>query len=129
MAVRKRSKSTKRNGQAFGVIVEELRGHFRVYGEALAALRQTMDERFDQVDRLFGAMDRRFADVDRRFDQVDQRFTEVDRRFDHVDRRLDRTDSDIGLVKAAVLEHARELKEIRVILEKKADREEVPPPS
>ncbi len=50
------------------------------------------DRRFDEVDRRFDTIDRRLEGHDKRFDEVDQRFDEVDRRFDEVDRRFDEVD-------------------------------------
>jgi hypothetical protein len=59
------------------------------------------------------------------FAEVDRRFGEVDRRFEQVDRRLDRLEQDVGLVKIAVVDHARDLKEIRAALGNKVDRHEL----
>ncbi|MGH7270377.1 MAG: hypothetical protein ACREJ3_08085 [Polyangiaceae bacterium] len=81
----------------FTVVVEEMRGQFKVFGEALQGLRGEVVSGFEEVHR---------------------RFEEVHRRFEHVDHEL-------GLVKAAVIEHGRELRESRAELVKKVDREEV----
>jgi uncharacterized coiled-coil protein SlyX len=50
--------------------------------EALAALEQRMDRRFERVDR-------RFEGVDRRFDALDQRIDALDRKLDHRTAALD----------------------------------------
>src|SRR5580704_7697763 len=95
----------------FTVVLEDIRSQFRVFGEALQGVRETMDARFDAVDR--------------RFDAVDRRFDAVDRRFDAVDARADRTDGELALVKTAVLENNRELKELRGAMTRLVDRDEV----
>jgi hypothetical protein len=99
MAARKKkpSKQPTAGAHDFAVVTEELRGQFKVFGEALQGFR----------------------------DHVDRRFEQIDQRFDRVDRRFDRVDQEMGLLKSAVLEHGRELKEIRAGLEKKVDRNEV----
>jgi tetrahydromethanopterin S-methyltransferase subunit G len=65
-------------------------------------LRDTMSERFQEVDVQFNAvraeMDQRFGAVDQRFDSVDQRFEAVDQRFDSVDQRFDSVDQRFGAV-------------------------------
>jgi hypothetical protein len=76
---------------AFVVVLETLRGDFKVFGEALADVK---------------------AEV--RADISSLR-TEVHAGFERVDREL-------ALVKSAVLEHGRELREIR---DRKVDRDEV----
>jgi len=64
---------------------------------------------------------------------------EFGRRFDAADARADRTDGELALVKAAVLENSREIREVRgdlhevrgavarieLALDKKVDRDEV----
>jgi hypothetical protein len=69
----------------FTVVLEDIRSQFRLFGEALQGIRETMDARFDAVDRRFNA----------------------------VDARADRTDGELALVKVAVLENNRELKALR----------------
>ena len=69
------------------VVLEDMRSHFKSFGEALQGLSQ----------------------------QVDARFAQVDARFDGVDR-------EINLVKCAVLENSRELRDIRAT---KVSRDEV----
>jgi len=51
------------------------------------------DKRFDEVDRRFDAVDKRLEGHDKRFDEVDKRFDEVDKRFDEVDKRFHEVDS------------------------------------
>ena len=95
----------------FTVVLEDIRSQFRVFGEALQGIRETMDARFGAVDC--------------RFDAVDRRFDAVDRRFDAVEARADRTDGELALVKVAVLENSRELKELRGAVSRLVDRNEV----
>jgi hypothetical protein len=97
--------------RGFSVVVEELRLQFKVFGEALGALR----------------------------DEVAAGFEQVDRRFEQVDHRLGKVEGEVGflrkelvLVKTVVVEHSGELKEIRGAVarleqkvDKKVDREQV----
>jgi hypothetical protein len=74
----------------FTVVLEDIRSQFRVFGEALQGIRETMDARFDAVEA-----------------------------------RADRTDGELALVKVAVLENNRELKELRGAVSRLVDRDEV----
>jgi chromosome segregation ATPase len=123
----------------FTVVLEEMRSQFKVFGEALFGFREQMEasfaevhERFEQVDRRFEQVDRRFEQVDRRFEQVDRRFEQVDRRFEQIDKRFEHIEFDIVLIKSAIMEHGRELRDLHAggarieeKLERKVDREEV----
>jgi chromosome segregation ATPase len=76
-------------GGGFAVVLEDLRGQFDAFGEALQGLREH---------------------IDRRFDSVDQRFESVDRRFESVERQL-------GLLTDAVRTHSRDLRRIETGLD------------
>jgi phosphate uptake regulator len=114
----------------FLVVLEDVRSQFKVFGEAL----QVVNEKVDRLDRHvtsgFERVDREMAT---RFERVDR---EMATRFEHVDREMatgfERVDRELGLVKAVVLEHGRELRQIRggmtrleAVMEKKVDRDEV----
>jgi hypothetical protein len=118
MATKKKSGRSPSAARGFAVVVEEMRSQFKVFGEALQGLCERVDAGFAQVDVRFAQVDARFAQVDARFGQVDTRFGQVDR--------------EIGLLKTAVLENGRDIRDVRntlsrveVALEKKVDREEV----
>lgn len=78
-----RAPRARRGERAYAVVLEDLASKFTVFGEALEGLRQTMFAEFRQIDR---------------------RFEQIDRRFEQIDRRFDRLESDVRLVKLAVLE-------------------------
>ena len=103
-------KTTSSEARAFAVVLEEIRAQNKVFGEGQQLLREQMPAGFAEVNH-------RFEQVDRRFERVEHNITEI---------RQDITDvrQHVGLVKIAVLDHSRELKEIRVGLEKKVDRDE-----
>jgi len=90
--------------RAATVVVEQMQGQFRAFGESLDGLRE-------QMTRGFAEMNRRFAEVDGRFEQVDRRF--------------DRVEQELGQVKDAVMVHQRQLRELRAAVDKKVDRDEV----
>jgi predicted nucleic acid-binding Zn-ribbon protein len=85
------------NGHAFAVVVEDLLAKFSAFGEKMDSLEAKMDRRFEQ-------MDRRFEQIDRRFDGVEER---------------------IGRVESAILEHTRQLKDLRAAVDCKVDRDQL----
>jgi hypothetical protein len=94
--------------RAFAVVVEQLRGEFKVFGEALGGLRQ-------QVTEEIGGLRQQMTDG----------FAAVDRRFERVERELGEVKVDLALVKSAVTTHTGELREIRSALGNKVERGEV----
>ena len=116
---RKPVKSNEPEGaRAFGVLVEEMRGHFKVFGEHL----QGVDQRVKDLDQRVEGLDNRVAGLDNRVAGLDQRVTEgfalIDARFSKVDDQLNDVRYELGQVKSAVLEHGR-------LLKTKVDRGEV----
>ena len=116
--------------RAFAVALESVRGDLRVVGEALQAqgdalqgFREEVGARFDEVDAQFRRVDARFDEVDTQFRQVGARFDEVDAQFRQVGAHFERVDTDLGLLKSAVIENTRELRQVRVALDAKVDGE------
>jgi hypothetical protein len=109
------------------VLLETMRGEYRAVGEDLQSFREEFQSFRKDVDARFDRVNTRFDQVDARFDQVDGRFGQVDGRFDQVDGRLGRVEHDIVLLKDAVVENTRELKHLRVVVDKKVDRDEIEP--
>jgi len=120
MATRKRSMNNDDGDAArgFAVLVEEMRAHFKVFGERLEGLDQRVTQGFAQVDARFAQVDARFVQVDARFAQIDARFSTIDARFSTIDDQLTDVRYELGQVKSAVLENTRMLKQ-------KVDRSEV----
>ena len=59
-------------------------------------------------------------------EQVVSGFAQVDREIEQVRQRFDGVDREIGLVKSAVLENSRDLRDgLQRFEEKKVDREEI----
>jgi archaellum component FlaC len=67
-------------------------------------------------------MDGRFEQIDRRFKQMDGRFEQIDRRFDRMEGRFEGLETDVGLLKLAVTENGRELKQVRASVERLEER-------
>ncbi|MGO8996381.1 MAG: hypothetical protein ACLQVI_23960 [Polyangiaceae bacterium] len=128
MSARQAKKKEKRNvatpwsrasAREFGVLVEDMKSQFKVFGEAV----QAVDEKVDRLDRkVTSGFARVDAEMASGFARVD---AEVASGFARVDREL-------GLVKAVVIDHSRELREIRgsvtrleAAMEKKVDRDDV----
>jgi hypothetical protein len=111
MAARRKRTASEGSGESRGyaVVVEELRSHFKVFGERLEGVEQRLDTRIDGLEQR----------LDARIDGLEQR---LDARIDGLEQRVTAQLADlsheVGLVKIAVLEHGRALKE-------KVDRDEV----
>jgi predicted phage gp36 major capsid-like protein len=76
-------------------------------------------------DQLAVVLESMQADF-RGFGEALQSFREhVDVRFEEVDARFDRVERDISLLKDASLETARDLRSLRISVERKVDRDEV----
>ena len=104
--------------RAFAVVVEQLRGEFKVFGEALGGLRQEMNDRFERVEHELG-------EVKRDIGEVKRDLSEVKRDVGEVQRELGEVKVDLALVKSAATTHTRELREIRSALGNKVERGEV----
>jgi archaellum component FlaC len=62
MAVTKKRKTAARSSKStaesqLAVVLEDIRGQFNVFGEALQGLREHMDRRLDTVDRRLDAVE------------------------------------------------------------------------
>jgi tetrahydromethanopterin S-methyltransferase subunit G len=109
--------------RAFAVALESVRGDLRVVGEALQAQGDALQGFREEVGARFDEVDAQFRRVDARFDEVDTRFRQVDAEFRQVGVHFDRVDTDIGLLKSAVIENTRELRQVRAALDAKVDGE------
>ena len=115
---------------AFAVVVEQLRGDFKVFGEALGGLRQQVTEEIgalrQQVTGEIGTLRQQVTEeIGTLRQQMTDGFERVDREFGEVRRELGDMKVDLGLVKSAVTTHTRELREIRGALGNKVERGEV----
>lgn len=119
MAARRRKASNGDvNAHAFAVLVEEMRGHFNAYGEALEGVRIDVHGLKQDVHGLKQDVRLLKQDVHGLRHDVDSLRHDMEAGFEQVDRRFDR-------LEAAVLEHTREPHELRVAVDRKLDRDEV----
>ncbi|MFQ6040133.1 MAG: hypothetical protein ACE5PV_04690 [Candidatus Poribacteria bacterium] len=83
-------------GQRITDLKESMEERFTQVDRRFVEFKEYVDERFAQVDRRFVEfreyVDKRFDGVDKQFDGVDKQFDGVDKRLDGVDKRLDRMD-------------------------------------
>ncbi len=107
------------DARAFAVVVEQLRGDFKVFGEALGGFRQQVGEEIGGLRQELGGLRQEFR---QELGGLRQQMTEG---FARVDRELGEVKVDLGLVKSAVTTHTRELREIRSALGNKVERGEV----
>jgi chromosome segregation ATPase len=121
--------------RAFAVVVEEMRGHFKVFGERLAGLDEKVtagfarvDERLDRIDERVTNVEHRLTNVEDRLTNIEHRLTNIEHRLTNVEGQLAELSHEVGLVKDAVLEHARALKskvnrdEVEAIVERVTGR-------
>jgi Skp family chaperone for outer membrane proteins len=74
------------------------------------------------IEELHRVVVQGFASVTDRFDSVDARLTAVEAKVDAVQ---DQMNAEFGRVKDALMEHGRQLKDIRAALDRKVDRDEL----
>ena len=74
------------------------------------------------IDELHRVVVQGFASVNGRFDSVDARLASVEAKVDTLQVYVD---TEFGRVKDALLEHGRQLKDIRAALDRKVDRDEL----
>ncbi len=110
------------DARAFAVVVEQLRGDFKVFGEALGGFRRQVGEELGEFRQELGGLRQQMTDG---FAAVDRRFERVEHELAEVKRDLGDVKVDLGLVKSAVTTHTRELREIRGALGNKVERGEV----
>ena len=115
MGARKKSptKATSEEARGFAVVVETMHAEFTVFGEALGGLRTQMTDGFEEMHRRFVEVDQRFDRVERDLGLVKQDLGLVKHDLGLVKQDLGLVKQDLGLVKVAVLEHGRELRELR----------------
>jgi len=115
MGARKKSptKATSEEARGFAVVVETMHAEFTVFGEALGGLRTQMTDGFEEMHRRFVEVDQRFDRVERDLGLVKQDLGLVKHDLGLVKHDLGLVKHDLGLVKVAVLEHGRELRELR----------------
>jgi hypothetical protein len=113
-------KSAPKNGHAFTVVLEQLRGDFRVFGEALAGFREAVDRRFDRVEGDIQFLKTAVTEHTRLLKDQGRQLNDHGRQLEGHGRQLE----EHGRVLA---EHGRELRQIRSILEEKVDRDELRP--
>jgi hypothetical protein len=109
--------------RAFAVVVEQLRGDFKVFGEALGGLRQQFTEELGGLRHQFteelGGLRQQFTE------ELGGLRQQMNDGFADVHRDLGEVKVDLALVKSAVTTHTRELREIRSALGNKVERGEV----
>ena len=59
------------------------------------ALRTENNEKFESIDQKFDAIDKRFEAIDQKFDAIDKRFEAIDQKFDAIDKRFEAMDKKI----------------------------------
>jgi chromosome segregation ATPase len=147
------SKPAADGARAFAVVVEQLRGEFKVFGEALGGLRQQMTDGFDEVRGDVAELKHDVTGLKHDVTELKHDVTElkhdvtglkhdvtelkhdvaelkhdmgeVKRDLAEVKVDLAEVKVDLSLVKSAATTHSRELREIRSALGNKVERGEV----
>ena len=120
MAARKskQPEATSAEARAFTIVLEDIRAQNKAFGEGQELLREGQEQLREGQEQLREGQEQLREGQEQLREEMRAGFAEVDRRFDRIEQ-------DVGLVKIAVLDHARELKEIRVTLGNKVDRHEL----
>jgi chromosome segregation ATPase len=66
------------------------------FRQAMVALEERLDRRFEHIDARFLQIESRFTQIDARFTQIDARFTQIEARFTHMDGRIDAIDAKMS---------------------------------
>ena len=93
-------------------------------------LHRVVVQGFASVNDRFDSVDARLESVDARLTAVEARLTErIDSGLPGVNQRIDalqiHMDAEFGRVRDALMEHGRQLKDIRAALDQKVDRDEL----
>ena len=92
-------------------------------------LHRVVVQGFASVNGRFDSVDARLATVDTRLTGVEARLTSVEGRLTNVEGKVDtlqvHVEAEFGRVKDALMEHGRQLKDIRAALDRKVDRDEL----
>jgi tetrahydromethanopterin S-methyltransferase subunit G len=102
---------------------------FASVNDRFDAMNAKFEAKFDAVNDRFDAMNAKF---EAKFDAVNAKFDAVNAKIDSglaaVNQRIDaltvHMDAEFGRVKDALMEHGRQLKDIRAALDRKVDRDE-----
>jgi len=104
--------------RAFAVVVQELRGEFKVFGVALGGLREQVQVFGEEL----GGLHQQVKVFGEELGGLRQQVTDG---FERVEHELGEMRVDLALVKSAATTHSRELREIRSALGNKVERGEV----
>ena len=110
-ARKKKDEGASEMARGFAIVVEEMRGHFKVFGEKLTSL----DDKVMTLDDKVMTLDGKVTQLDERVSRLDDRVTSG---FAAMELRFERVEHEIGLLKVTVLETRQDLK-------RKVDRDEV----
>jgi predicted nuclease with TOPRIM domain len=81
--------------RAFTVVVEQMQGHFKAFGERLDLMDERLCRRLDSVDGRLDRVEGGLHRVEGRLDRVEGRLDGVDGRLDAVDGRLERIENKL----------------------------------
>jgi CBS-domain-containing membrane protein len=97
------------SAQEFTVVLEDLRSHFKAFGEALDLVRDEMRRGFEQVDRRLAPLERDVAGLKTDMAQVKTDVAGLKTDMAQVKTDVAGLKTDVALIKTAVLEEHREL--------------------
>ena len=125
MAAKKRAKQTSHvNGHAFAVVLEQLRGDFRVFGEALAATNDRLDALERTVNLRFDRLEAVALDHGRQLKEHGQQLKGHGQQLKEHGQQLKEHGQQLKEHGQQLNDHGLQLKGIRAVLEHKDDRDE-----
>ncbi len=83
---------------------KEILEQLLLISQGMAHMEQTMNQRFEQIDRRFERIDERFEQIDEHFEQIDERFEQIDEHFERIDGQLKQIDERFEQVEQEIKE-------------------------
>jgi hypothetical protein len=121
----KKSARPRLSHHEFVVLLETLRGEFRVFGESLQIVRGQVDGLREDVDGLRKDVGDFRQEVGARFHRVEQDMGVLKQDVAVLKQDVGMLKLDVSLLKDASIETTQELKRLRLSVDKKVDRDEV----
>jgi chromosome segregation ATPase len=111
--------------RGFVVVIEEMRGQFRAFGEKLTALDDRVTAGFAEMGDRLGRVEHGLARVERRVGQLEERVGQLEVRVGQLEVRVGQLEERVGHVEVRLGQVEVAILETRHDRKKKVDRDEV----
>ena len=96
-------------------ISEALKGFYK---ESLEPKFDQIDKRFEQVDQRFEQIDQRFERVEKKLEEHDERFRDLSKHSDEIHKRFERIETEYLMISSAIDRMEKKLERLERIEEK-----------